>query len=182
VQLPELPFFYSRTQPDASWGTQQMVDLLVSTGRHMTGAMPNASPFVVGDISRRNGGPLSGHLSHRGGIDADVGIYKKGAWQSPHMFVDLTPSTLDVEATWLMIRTMLDTGLVDFILLDHGHIAAIRSYVLRSGLLTEAEANRIFVADGSRDAWSLRGVVRHAPNHRDHLHVRVLCGDGTRAG
>lgn len=185
VQLPDLPFFYSRVAPDAAYGTPELIDLVVEAGRHMSWAMPNASPFTVGDISRRGGGSLSGHLSHRGGVDADIGLYKKspkGPFQAPNMFLDLSSSDIDLEATWLLIDTFLDSGMVDVILLDRAHIAALRAYTLKAGLLSEDEADRIFVTEGSRDAWTRIGTIRHAPSHRDHMHVRSLCGDGTRPG
>ncbi len=182
VLLPELPLFYVRAQPGASYGTQEMVDVLVEAGRHMSWLLPQASPFVVGDISSPHGGYLAGHVSHRAGIDADVGIYKKGAWQHPRGFTTLAPSELDVEATWALVSTMLNSGKVDFILLDRSHIARLRSYVLSAGLLTDEEAARIFPTEGSRAVWASTGILRHAPHHQDHLHVRVLCGDGQRAG
>ena len=181
VQLPELPLFYVRAQPTNNWGSQNMVDLLVAAGRHMSWLLPTASPFVVGDISRPRGGYLAGHLSHRGGIDADVGIYKKGGWQHPRGFTTLSSSELDLEATWALISTMLATGNVDFILLDRSHINRLRSYTLSAGLLTDEEAARIFPVEGSRAVWASTGILRHAAHHQDHIHVRVLCDDGTRA-
>ena len=181
LHLPDLPLFYVRAQPDASWGSTEMIDLLVDAGRHMSWLLPQASPFVVGDIASHRGGYLAGHLSHRGGIDADVGIYKKGAWQASRGFTHLAPSELDVEATWTLITTMFGTNNVDFILLDRKHIDRLHAYVLRAGLLTQEEAARIFPVEGTRAVWENTGILRHAPHHEDHLHVRVLCSDGTRA-
>ncbi len=180
-QLPELPYFYSRIAPGSSYGSTTMIDLLVDAGRHMSWAMPKASPFAVGDISRPAGGPLSGHRSHRGGIDADVGIYKTGGFQAQRQFVGVAPSELDIAATWELMRFMLDSGKVEFILLDRAHIATIKAWTLKQGLLSEDDVARIFPVEGSRDSWLRTGIVRHAPHHGDHMHVRVLCGDGTRA-
>jgi murein endopeptidase len=182
VLLPELPLFYVRVQPNASWGSQEMVDLLVDAGRHMSWLLPHASPFVVGDISHERGGYIAGHVSHRGGVDADVGIYKKGGWQHSRGFTNLAPSELDLEANWALISHMLASGKVDFILIDRGHIRRLREYVLSARLLSEEEADRIFPPEGSRGTWANTGIVRHAPNHQDHIHVRVLCSDGSRAG
>jgi murein endopeptidase len=181
-QLPDLPLFFVRAQPNTEWGSTEMIDLLVEAGRHMSWVMPQASPFVVGDISAEHGGYLAGHISHRGGVDADVGIYKKGGWQTTRGFTRLAPSELDVSATWMLISTMLGTGKVDFILLDRGHIAKLHAYVLSAGLLTEEEAAHIFPTEGSRDVWANTGIIRHAPHHEDHFHVRVLCSDGSRSG
>jgi len=176
--LPELPLFYTRAQPNHSWGTPDMISLLVETGRHMRWLMPTASPLVIGDISWERGGFLSGHVSHRGGIDVDIGIYERGGVQNPRAFAD-PGSAFDLEANWALISAMLDSERVDFILLDQSHINRLRSYTLSRGLLTDEEAEDVF-PNGGR-LWEKTGIVRHAPNHQDHLHVRVLCSDGTRA-
>ncbi|HNC95016.1 MAG TPA: penicillin-insensitive murein endopeptidase [Myxococcota bacterium] len=181
VQLPDLPLFYERVTPGSAWGTPEMIELLVETSRHMRWLMPEASKLVIGDISQQHGGVLEGHKSHRGGVDADVGIFRTGGWQSPRGFTDLYPDEFDVEANWALISAMLETGLVDMILLDRGHINRLMAYTLRTGLLTPAEVARIFPDEGSRGSWELSGVVRHAPGHTGHLHVRVLCSDGSKA-
>ncbi len=182
VQLPDLPFFYSRIVPTAAYGSRTMVQLIQDAGRHMSWAMPQAAPFAVGDISRPGGGPISGHVSHRGGVDVDIGIYKEGGQQAKHQFLKFAPSQLDVAATWELIRFFLDSGKVDFILLDRGHIARIKAWTLQQGLLDTNEAARIFPPEGSRETWLHTGIVRHVPHHADHIHVRVLCEDGARAG
>ncbi len=176
-QLPELPLFYTRMQPEHAWGTTEMVSLLVESGRHMRWLLPGASPINVGDISALRGGFLSGHLSHRGGVDADVGIYSTNGYQNQRGF-DRLGDNFDVEANWTLISTMLDTGKVDFILIDQSHINRLRKYTLSRGLLTEEEAEAVFPTG---HYWERTGIVRHAVNHVDHLHVRVLCGDGSRA-
>jgi murein endopeptidase len=180
VQLPDLPLFYHREQPNTEWGTAEMIDLIIEAGRHMSWVMPQASPFVVGDISSERGGYAAGHISHRGGVDADIGIYRTGGWQNTRSFTRLAPSELDVAATWMLMSTFLASGNVDFILIDRGHIAKLRAYVLANGLLTPEEAARIFAPEGH--GWESTGTIRHAPNHQDHMHVRVLCSDGTRSG
>lgn len=180
VQLPDLPLFYHRAFPAGAWGTQTMVDVLVETARHMRWLMPEASPLLIGDLSDPNGGYMEGHKSHRGGLDADVGIYKTGGWQSPTGFTTLNASTFDLEANWALISTFLDTGKIDMILLDQGHINRLKAYTLRTGLLDEEEIARIFPDPGSRESWASTGIVRHVSGHADHLHVRVLCDDGTR--
>jgi murein endopeptidase len=180
--LPDLPFFYSRIAPGAAYGSKTMVQLIQDAGRHMSWAMPQAAPFAVGDISRPGGGPISGHVSHRGGVDVDIGIYKEGGQQARNQFLKFAPSQLDVAATWELMRFFLDSGKVDFILLDRAHIARIKAWTLQQGLLKASEAERIFPPEGSRETWLHTGIVRHVAHHADHIHVRVLCEDGARAG
>lgn len=181
VLLPELPLFFRSVQPNHSWGTQEMIDVIVDTARHMRWLMPEADPITVGDISARRGGFLSGHKTHRGGVDADLGIYSTGGKQNPRGFDQLGASDFDVAVNWMYISTLLDTGKVDMILLDRSHIARLRAYTLRTGLLSEEEASQIFPQEGTRGTWANTGFVRHAPNHADHIHLRVLCSDGSKA-
>lgn len=178
VQLPDLPLFFTRQNPGAEWGSDVMIEAIVSVARHMRWLLPDASPISIGDISRVHGGSLSGHVSHRGGVDADIGIYSTGAKQNPRGF-DTLGSNFDVVANWALIAALLDTGTIDFILLDRAHIARLREYTLLGGLLTEEEVEEVFPT-GSR-VWERTGIVRHAVNHDNHLHVRVLCGDGSKA-
>ncbi|MBM4367144.1 MAG: penicillin-insensitive murein endopeptidase [Deltaproteobacteria bacterium] len=181
IDLPELPLFYYRAQPSHSWGSREMVEVIVDTSRHLRWLMPEADPLTIGDISSERGGFLSGHKSHRGGIDADIGIYMAGGKQDPRGFTALGPGTFDLERNWMLISTLLDTGKIDMILLDRGHIERLRAYTVRAGLLTDDEAEHVFPSEGSRASWENVGIVRHAPNHADHLHVRVLCADGSKA-
>ena len=175
VQLAENPDLYKIWHPARAWGRPELVELLVDTGEYLAFHAPHTDPFVVGDMSAQRGGPLFGHRSHRGGIDADVGLYWGEGQQHLQGFMDILPTELDVEATWLMIQGMLQSGLVERILLDQGHIDRIRAYTIESGELTVDEAARIFPAADSPDLWTMSGVVQHVPEHKNHLHVRVLC-------
>lgn len=181
VQLPNQPDLYFRMQPDHTWGTAEMIDLIVAAGWSMELTMPEASPFLIGDISSHHGGALYGHRSHRGGVDADIGIYRRGGVQSANEFVDLTPADLDLRATWTLMDSMLQSGMVDYILLDQSHIRALKAYTVRTHQLTAFEADQIFPEPNTPGLWERTGIVRHAPSHRDHMHVRVLCPDGTKA-
>lgn len=181
VALPDLPLFYTRTQNEHSWGSNLMIESIVSVGRHMRWLMPDASPITVGDISAERGGFLSGHITHRAGIDADIGLYHtangRGGIQGPRGF-DRLGEDFDAEANWAMISAFLDTGNVEWILLDQSHIHRLRAYVLSNGLLTESEAEDVFP---TQNFYDHSGYVRHAPNHADHMHIRVLCADGSHA-
>lgn len=179
VQLPDLPLFYTRITPDGAWGTPEMVDTIIEASRHMRWLMPEASPLVVGDISNEHGGFMHGHMSHRGGVDADIGLYSKGGKQARGQFVN-PGDDFDVVANWALVSALLETGNIEFILLDQSHINRLRAYTLKAGLLTPEEAEEIFPTGGR--LWERSGYLRHAPNHHDHFHIRVTCSDGSRAG
>jgi murein endopeptidase len=175
LRLPEDPTLFKIWHPDTAYGTPELVDALQIAAQYMEWVMPTAEPIVVGDMSLPRGGHLSGHRSHRGGLDADIGIYFDQGRQYKQGFLVVEPAALDLEANWLLIRTLLDTGLVERILLDRAFIARLRAYVVRTGELSPEEAIRIFPQD--EDPWMMSGVVNHVPGHRHHMHVRVHCYD-----
>lgn len=181
VQLPERPGLYVINIADAAWGTPLMIETLIRVAEEMAWQLPDADPFVVGDISTARGGFLSGHRSHRGGVDADLGIYAKGGRQSPRGFQDLAPNELDAKATWTFIRSLLDTGSVDRMYLDQSLINVLRRYVREEEGLSQEEVDRIFPPPGTPRTWAMTGVVQHVAGHRNHLHLRVLCDNGVPA-
>lgn len=175
VQLPHNPTLYKRWHPEKAWGTPEMIEVLTSAAEEMAWVMPHADPIVVGDISTRRGGRLQGHKSHRGGVDADIGLY----WGDGQMFMrgfqNVSVRDLDREANWQLIRAMLDTGHVERILLDNQLVRALRRYVIAEGHLSKEEAWRVFPSSGSGEMWRKTGVVHHSPGHKHHMHVRVFC-------
>lgn len=178
-QLPERPDLYTLANPQNAWGAAYMGDLLVAAAEEMAILLPDADPILIGDISRRGGGQLTSHISHQQGIDADLGLYQKGGKQGTIGFSDLTASNIDYEASWLLIKSLLDSGRIEFILLDGRVISLLRDWTVENGRLTRDEALRIFPKEGTPRLWEQTGYVRHAANHRDHIHVRVRCEDGS---
>jgi murein endopeptidase len=174
VQLPRAPELYKIWFSEKAWGRPEMIEVLTAASEEMAWLLPDADPIVVGDISTRHGGFLEGHKSHRAGVDADIGLYWGNGRMHKGGFRDVRPIDLDLEANWLLIKSMLDTGLVERILLDQRLILAIKRYTLESGELTSAEAERIFPIGYNR-MWTHTGVVHHAPSHKEHMHVRVFC-------
>ena len=174
VQLKPSPGLYNIWFPDRVWGRQEMIDMITRASEEMAWLVPEADPIVIGDISTRWGGKLEGHMTHRGGIDVDISLYWDDARTIIGDYPGAHPDKIDVEVNWLLIRTMMDTGYIERILLDQRNIDRIKVYAVESGDLTPAEADRMFPARGSRDRFKI-GVVHHAPNHQEHMHVRVLC-------
>ncbi|MBN1334592.1 MAG: penicillin-insensitive murein endopeptidase [Deltaproteobacteria bacterium] len=180
VQLPENPHLYHRMNPSTAWGIPDLVDLLIEAGVRMREHLPYGSPFVVGDLSTERGGELEPHKTHRGGVDADIGLYRGGAWQ-PLGILPFPAADLDVAANFLLLSTLLQSGRVDLILLDRAHISTLRTWAVSHGVLDPTEAKLWFPPAGSRMERVGVGVVRHAPGHDGHIHLRVLCPDGSRA-
>lgn len=173
VELPEIPELYHRMRPSRAWGTSELVDLLVDTAAEVQFYRPDVDRFVVGDLSVRRGGPLRGHRSHKGGIDADIGLYFHDGQQHEVGFLDPVDAAFDTATNWLVIRTMLESGMVDRILIDQRFVDKLRRHAVATGDLTRDEASAVFPRD-RRDWWK-PGIVHHAAGHRDHIHVRIRC-------
>ena len=173
VELPELPELYHRMRPSRAWGTPELVNLLLDTAAEVAFLKPDADRIVIGDLSRKGGGDLRGHRSHKGGIDADLGLYFYDGRQHQYGFLEPVLAAFDVETNWLVIRTMLDSGMVERILIDQSYLLPLKRHAIATGDLTPAEAREIFVFEAAH-RWRT-GTVHHAPGHRDHLHIRVKC-------
>ncbi|MEQ1505959.1 MAG: penicillin-insensitive murein endopeptidase [Myxococcota bacterium] len=171
-QLPKGDGLYERWDPDRSWAASHVVSTIQVVAERMALELPLADPLMIGDISRKGGGGLLGHKTHNLGIDVDIGMFMDDQRQPLGGFVDVTPQHLDVDSTWMLVTAMIDTGQVQFILLDQSLIDRLHDYVLHDVGLEKNLVNAMFPAPGRRLTWSLRNVFRHAPNHKNHLHVR----------
>lgn len=178
MRLPDRPELYAYWNASTAWGTAEMLHAVTTAAAEMAWLMPHADPLIVGDISSQTGGQLTTHKSHRSGLDADIGIFTVGGKQPDGAgFVGVTPDTIDYEANWLFWRSLLETGLVDRVLLDQPLIDAMRAWTIAEGELSEAKAFQTFPPRGTPRLWARNGVFQHAVNHHHHIHLRVLCGD-----
>lgn len=173
AQLQPQPGLLVRWDPARSWGSSLLVDTMTDVSERLAWLIPDADPLLVGDISRRGGGWLFGHKTHHLGVDADVGIFTTGGRQPMSGFKSVHPDDVDLEATWLLIRELVDTGTVHFMLLDQRHIDALRDYLIEEHGMAPEHVDPIFPIPDRTIPWSERGIVRHAPNHSSHLHVRI---------
>lgn len=177
-QLPASPGLWQRWRPHRAYGTPEMIEVLRAAAEEMAWVLPDADPLMVGDISAPKGGKLSGHKSHRGGVDADLGLY----WKDGSMVLGGSSAAMarriDPEANWYLIRSMLDTGHVERILLDQRIVNQLRRWTVDHGELTREQADRIFWRNPDDTMpWTMSGVVHHYPGHDSHMHVRVRCPD-----
>ncbi|HHO51538.1 MAG TPA: hypothetical protein ENK18_11840 [Deltaproteobacteria bacterium] len=172
-QLPAADGLYERWDPRRSWGAEHVIEALQEVANRVAFLLPVADPLFIGDISARGGGRLPGHRTHHLGIDVDIGLFMGQGQQPLGGFVDLLPYELDVRSNWILITALLDTGQVKFILLDQGHIQVLRRYALEEVGLDLETVDGLFPPPGSRLGWRRRGVIRHAPNHASHFHVRL---------
>lgn len=129
-------------------------------------------PLAIGDLSRRDGGPLPPHLSHQSGRDVDVGVINVGN-KTPGAFIHTTPKTMDTLKTWVMMKSFLDTGEVQYIFMARSLANEIRTYV-----------SRIYAKDARKRRHYLRFFDNHViagdGEHYSHIHIRFKCPKGDK--
>jgi murein endopeptidase len=174
VQLPDRPSLYRRWDPRRSWGTPELVELIVEATAQVALDYPDSDPVMVGDMSLEKGGPLPPHRYHSDGRSADLGLFVDGH-QPQNGFVQVAPAELDVERQWTLISAFLATGRIEHILLDQSHVDRLVAWLRETDRLSAAEIARIFPRPDADRLWAMTGIVRTAARHRDHMHVRLRC-------
>jgi penicillin-insensitive murein endopeptidase len=148
-----------------AWATSETLSYLTAAIEAVEAELPGSVPLLVGDLSRRGGGPLNRHRSHQSGRDVDLGWYLKGGEAS--RFRVASARNLDLPRCWALIRALVTLTDVEHIFMD----AAIQRLIFRHALGRGEDREwlmRVFGSPGGR-----RGtIVQHEPRHRDHLHVR----------
>ena len=175
VQLPHSPENYKIRNPNKAWGTRSMINVIRTATEEVSWYIPEADPLFIGDISTEKGGKLGTHLSHKGGSDADIGIYWGKGKQSPYGLVTVSPERFDARTNWVLIRSMLNDKNFERILVDQKLVDKLREYVIREGELSIDEARYVFPKKMHGSIWLREGVVHHHPGHKHHFHVRTHC-------
>ncbi len=165
---------------EATWGTPETVRYVrrcVSQYRHNY-ARSKADPIAIGDLSRRQGGPLPPHKSHQSGRDVDIGfILKKRAKNADDgPLRRATPATLDAPKQWFLLKCFLDNPETQIVFMEHSIVSALKEYVQkiykkRKSLLRKYL--RFFPGGGA-------AVIRGDGEHTSHMHVRFRCPKGDR--
>jgi len=125
---------------------------------------------VVGDISKKGGGPLAGHKSHQRGIDVDLGLaYRcngKPCWKK--RFVKATEKSFDPKCTWALMYELLKTKKIRYIFVDYDLQESL--YKQAKKFRSASELSTFFQYPRGKGRTS--GIIRHWPKHKDHLHIR----------
>ncbi len=149
-----------------AWGTKVTTSRVQEVMFSYSLRFPEAAPVDIGHLSKRYGGVLKPHKSHRTGRDVDIKIITK---RDSDYSVEATPRTIDVERNWYLIKNFIDTGDVVHIFLDLRLQRRIYKYALKEGVPKE-ELKRIF----QYPARSAKAIVRHEPGHKNHFHIRFI--------
>jgi hypothetical protein len=157
---------YRLRAPERSWGTTETI-------RHLTEAfdrLPSGSRAVVLDVSLPGGGPMPRHKSHRHGRDVDISYFRRCCGGAACMARTTRAGELDAARQWRLLEALLPHA--QYIFVSYALQRPLYEVARGAGASVEALA-RWFQYPRGRDDRA--GIIRHAPHHGDHLHVRFRC-------
>lgn len=184
VRLTSAPGYYVASGVTA-WGTPTTIEHLRTVLARVHGERPDVE-LRVGDISRRAGGPLRLHQSHQSGRDVDLGLVPPEGTRRLRGRFERVPAEriglMDEHVTLQLLRWLAETadqpGGVQWILMDYALQKRLHAVGVAEGI-DKAELDALFQYPHGR--WAKRGLVRHFPRHRNHMHVRFACAPADRA-
>ncbi len=176
TELPPGEGYFIR-RPQRAYGTQTTIELTERAISETLDAFPDEHVLAIGDISAPSGGTITQHRSHQSGRDIDVGLfYREKPAGYPASFVHADQDNLDCAATFKLLESFLatadDDGGVQMVFLDFDVQGILYDWALDHGI-SERRLERIFQYPHGRG--SSEGIVRHEPNHDNHMHVRFKC-------
>ncbi len=164
---------YLIRRPTRAYGEAHVIDHLRSSVAVVRALYPDVHTLAIGDISAEHGGKLDNHKSHQSGLDVDVGFYFR---RVPNGYPDrfaAADGNLDIEATWALLTAFARTADVadgvEIIFLDYAVQKRLYQWAHKRGT---PDSDLAALLQYPRGKDSLAGLVRHWPNHADHLHVR----------
>lgn len=175
VPLPEGSHWLLREHRPRAFGSRTTINALVSALQQYGAADASAPPVRVGEISRRTGGRIAPHVSHRSGRDVDIGyVMKVNPDADERFWRTATPKTIDAPRTWAVIQALIATGDVQQIFISAKLQPAIAKAAAKT--LSPEEVAKVFSAMNPDP--KIATIVRHESGHRDHMHVRFNCEPG----
>jgi penicillin-insensitive murein endopeptidase len=167
------------------YGLPRLVKAVEEAAAEVARERPGGVPLFVGDLSKRVGGQIVGHRSHRTGRDVDLlfyvetpsgepvkspGFVKFGADGLAALPIDRGGPgfvRLDIPREWALIRTLL--------LLPEANVQWLFISAPLEGILTEYARAR---GEDPEIIWHAESVMLQPTDslpHDDHLHLRTAC-------
>ncbi|HVU01975.1 MAG TPA: penicillin-insensitive murein endopeptidase [Polyangiaceae bacterium] len=149
--------------PGEAWATEETSEYLKTAIHAVTARFPDSPKLAIGDVSARGGGYLKPHLSHQSGRDVDISYYYRGGGR---WYQRATAENLDLARTWAFVRALVTLTDVDLLLIDHSIQALLRDYAESIG------EDRDWLGLLFKGRGAVPPIIRHAPGHATHLHIR----------
>lgn len=168
---------YHIRRPWRSFGTETTIGFIERAIGETFEEFPDQHVLAIGDLSAESGGRITEHQSHQSGRDADIGLFYTDQPDGyPHSFISANEDNLDCAATFKLLVSLLasanEDGGTQVIFLDFDVQGILYYWALDNGI-SERRLARIFQYPHGRGAYA--GLVRHEPNHDNHMHVRFKC-------
>jgi hypothetical protein len=157
--------------PDRAYVTREVATALDVGFRAVASASRDSPRVELRDASAEHGGPLPGHRSHQSGRDIDIAYYRRHC-SDPCAHGRIEPDELDADRLYVLLSTWLRANALDYVFMDYDLQAPLYRAAQAHGA-TPGELARWFQWPHGRDQQA--GIIRHAPGHRDHVHVRFAC-------
>jgi LysM repeat protein len=158
--------------PARAYGTEETIRWVVDAFDAVDAKFKHTKVVRIHDISDKNGGHLRDHKSHQNGRDVDISYYQKQCGANGCKFQDFRSSDLDVARQWALLEHWLRNGQAAMIFVDYRLQAKLYKYAKRRGV---PKAKLEEWIQYPRGKYEPDGIIRHFPNHEDHLHVRFVC-------
>lgn len=159
--------------PHNAWGTQETIEFVAAAANAVREQFTDAPPLRVNHVGKQNGGYLRPHQSHQAGRDVDLGFYFPRG-EDPGRLSKKRELAMDLPLNWALLKALVTTGDVQFVLVDKRIQARLFAYALAQGE-DRAWLDQLFHAGAE-------SLVRHARRHRDHFHVRYFAGRSQELG
>ncbi len=160
-------YVVAETGRAATYGTAETMFWLGAAFDHMLAEKPAAQRPQIRDISVQAGGRPAGawpHSSHHSGRDVDI-TYPTASCDPTTgcLLVNVSATTIDATATWLLLETWLTNKVAYRIFIDSSLYPVLKTAARARGY-TNAQLAQWFGP-----------VIMHVSNHLNHLHVRFRC-------
>lgn len=176
ARLPHDPGYYRR-RLERTYAAQHVIDHVRRAITSVRKTHRGLHRLAIGDLSKKKGGPVSGHASHQSGRDVDLGLYFKAAPKGyPKEFIKASDGPLHAGANWSLIEALHRASKTSSgprkIFLDYAVQRTLYKEARRRGV-AKSTLKKIFQYPDGR--WAKERLVQHVPHHADHIHVRFGC-------
>ena len=157
--------------PKNAWGIRRVNRTIRRCIALVARKHPGTADLLVGDISKPDGGRFPPHQSHQTGRDADIGYYLSGNLQNKTMH-RVGPKGIDPAKNWDILRCLITRDRVVRVFMDRALQKEMVKYLRWKKLASNAQLARLFEVAAKKRSDAL---IRHAPAHDTHIHVRFAC-------
>jgi murein endopeptidase len=154
---------YKPVAPAGAFGTEETLSYLRTAIARVHREFPGTEPLSLGHISGPRGGRLSPHVSHQSGRDVDISFFYSSNAQ---WYRRGTAENLDRARNWAFVRALVVETDVEMILVDQSILNLLYEFAKSKGE-DAAWIESIFRGGGGQ-----RAILRHAPGHATHFHIR----------